>query len=396
VRTIREAAVAGTYLSRQGDHSDRPQAGLWWECARGACADAGLSLGDIDGMVGAGPEGTGIRALLPGAGLGYDLLGKPLRFHASAFIGAASTGAAIYHAVSAVSQGLANVVLVCNAAAGEVAGYASADRDQAVAAMSRLGGPYEYVHGTTRPADFAVLARRHMYRFGTTSEQLAEVAVAQRHAATLHPLSLHGHRGELTIDEVVGSRMIADPLRLLDCCPVNQGGAALVVTAADAVRGATGRPAIGLLGYAEGHSHIDANAAPDLATFPAAAQAADRAFAMAGVRRDDVDVAGISDHCTANVIFGLESAGFCEPGDGGPFVEGGATGLGGRLPVNTAGGFLSFSHAGHCGIFTLIEVVQQLWGEAGPRQVPNARVGYVDGVGGAMQNSFSALLGAVA
>jgi acetyl-CoA acetyltransferase len=395
VKAIREAAVAGVYLSRQGDHSARIQADLWWECARGACADAGLALGDIDGLVGSGPEGIGIRAQLPGAALGYDLLGKPFRFHASASTGAASTGAAIYHAVNAVSQGLADVVLINNAAAGEAAGYASPDRDQAVAHMSRLGGAYEYVYGTTRVADFAVLAQRHMYQFGTTSEQLAEVAVAQRHAATLHPLSLYGERGELTIGDVLGSRMIADPLHLYDCCAINQGGAALVVTATDVVRDKTSRPAIGLLGYAEGHSHIDANAAPDLATFPAAAAAADRAFAMAGVNRDNVDVAGLSDHCTVNVIFGLESAGFCEPGEGGPFVEGGATGIGGRLPTNTAGGFLSFSHAGHCGIFTLIEVVQQLWDEAGARQVANARIGYVDGVGGAMQNSFSAVLGAV-
>jgi acetyl-CoA acetyltransferase len=188
--------------------------------------------------------------------------------------------------------------------------------------------------------------------------------------------------------------MIADPLHLLDCCAINQGGGAVVVTTADAVRAGGGTP-IGLLGYGEGHSHIDPNAVPSLAEWGAAQMAADRAFELAGIDRDDVDVAGIGDHFTVNVLFGLEAAGFCKVGEGGAFVENGALGIGGRLPTNTNGGFLSFSHAGLCGVFTLIEVVEQLRGSAGARQVEGARYGYVNGVGGAMQNNFSAILGEV-
>ncbi len=116
---------------------------------------------------------------------------------------------------------------------------------------------------------------------------------------------------------------------------------------------------------------------------------------MSGVSRDDIDVAGIGDHFTVNVLFGIESAGFCKVGEGGEFVRDGALKIGGRLPTNTAGGFLSFSHAGLCGVFTLIEVIEQLRGEAGPRQVENATYGYLNGVGGAMQNNFSAILGKV-
>jgi acetyl-CoA acetyltransferase len=394
-RKWREVAVAGVYQTKQGDLSDRIQPEVWFECAKGACQDAGISLADVDGLVLDGPQGAGIRSKLPAAALGYDLLGKPLRFHASSSVGAAMTSAGLNLAVHAVSTGLAEVVLIANAVAGKAEGSASVDRDKAVAAMAMNSGPYEYVYGTTRVSDYAVLARRHMHEFGTTSEQLAEIAVAQRHGATLHPLSVNGHRGELTIATVVNSRMISDPLHLLDCCAINQGGGAIVVTSAAAVRANRRHRPIGLLGYGEGHSHIDPNASPSLSVFPAAQMAADAAFEQSGVSRDQIGVAGLADHFTINVLFGIEAAGFCKIGEGGAFVEDGALMIGGRLPTNTGGGFLSFSHAGMCGLFTLIEVVEQLRGTAGARQVANAEYGYLNGVGGAMQNNFSAILGEV-
>jgi acetyl-CoA acetyltransferase len=379
-------------LSQQGDLSDRSQPQVWWEVVAGACADAGLPVSAIDGLVGEHPEGVGIRANLPGASLGFDTLGKPLRFHASATLGASASSAGIHLASYAVSAGLAETVVIATAAAGQGAGYTSANRDDAVEAMAKLSGPYEYVYGTTRVSDYAVLARRHMHEYGTTPEQLAEVAVAQRMGAVRHPLSVHGHRGELTVDDVLNSRMIADPLHLLDCCAINQGAGAVVVTSLERARDLRHAP-VELLGYGEGHSHIDPNAAPDLAVFPAARLAADTAFGMAGVDRSAIDVAGIADHFTVNVLFGLESAGFCAVGESGPFAQSGALRLGGALPTNTAGGFLSFSHAASCGLFTLIELVDQLRGTAGPRQVPDAELAYLNGVGGAMQNNFSAILG---
>ena len=395
MRRARQAVIAGVYQTEQGDLSDRSSAETWWECASRACEDAGVGLSDIDGLIGAGPQGVGIRDLLPAAAVGFDLLGKPMRFHAASSVGAASTSAGLNLADYAVSHGLADVVLIDNVVAGLAEGYASTNRDDAVAAMARLSGPYEYVYGTTRVSDYAVLARRHMHDYGTTRAQLAEVAVAQRHGATLHPLSVNGHRGELRIDDVLSSRPIADPLHLLDCCSINQGGGAVVVTTEANVRALGRHGAIGLLGYGEGHSHIDPNAIPTLSSFPAAVLAATTAFDMAGVSRDAISVAGIGDHFTINVLFGIESAGFCELGEGGDFVENGALRIDGRLPTNTAGGFLSFSHAGSCGIFTLIELVEQLRGVAGDRQVANARYGYLDGVGGAMQTHFSAILGEV-
>ena len=383
-----DVAVAGVYQTQQGDLSDRSQPSLWWESVRGACADAGLSLADVDGLVGDGPADPGLRDRMPAPGIA-EQLGHPLRFHGRSAVGAGSTAAGLNLAAYAVSHGLAEVVVIANAVAGRGAGYTSSDRDEAVAAMAKLSGPYEYVYGTTRVSDCAVMAMRHMYDYGTTAEQLAEIAVAQRHAATLHPLSVNGHRGELTIADVVSSRLVADPLHLLDCCAINQGAGAIVVTSA-ATAAALGRHApVVLLGYGEGHSHIDPNAVERLTEFPAAQLAADTAFGMAGVRRDEIDVAGIGDHFTIGVLIGLEDAGFCGRGEGGAFVAGGGIAIGGRLPVNTNGGFLSFSHAGHCGVFTLIEVVEQLRHEAGPRQAGGARLGFVSGVGG-VQQAFSA------
>jgi acetyl-CoA acetyltransferase len=310
-------------------------------------------------------------------------------------VGAASSAAGLNLAAYAVSHGLANAVLIDNAVAAGGGGQAGVDRDAAIARMAKLSGPYEYVYGTTRISDYATLAMRHFHEYGTTPEQLADVAVSQRHAATLHPLSVHGHRGDITVEDVLTSRMIADPLHLLDCCAINHGGGAVVVTTADRARAAGRHAPVALLGYGEGHSHIDPNALASLTEFPAAKAAADTAFGMAGVSREDIDVAGISDHFTISVVTGLEDAGFCKKGEGGAFVANGGTGLNGRLPTNTSGGFLSFSHAGMCGIFTLIELVDQLRHEAGPRQADNASLAFLSGVGGADQAFCSAILGRI-
>jgi acetyl-CoA acetyltransferase len=391
MQKMREAAIAGVYQTKQGDLSDRRQLDVWWECAAGACQDAGLSLADIDGLIGPGPVGVGLRADGSPAGLA-DVLGRPVRFHASSHVGAASLAAGLNLAIYAVSYGLADSVLLVNAVAGGGAASSRVDRDRAVATMAKFSGPYEYPFGTTRVSDYAIVAMRHMYEFGTTAEQLAEVAVAQRRGATLHPLSVYGERGEISIGDVLSSRLIAEPLHLLDCCGVNQGGGAVVVTPERDTRAAGRHAPIQLIGYGEGFGHVDTNALASLTRFEAASLAAETAFQAAAVTREEIDVASVSDHFTIAVPVVLEDAGFCAKGEGGPFCEGGALGIGGRLPTNTAGGFLSFSHAGSCGLFSLIELVEQLRGEAGPRQVQDARIGYMHGLGGAFQMHFAAVL----
>ena len=199
-------------------------------------------------------------------------------------------------AAHALSTGLATVVVIATAAAGQEGGYASADRQAAVAHMAKLSGPYEYVYGTTRVSDYAVYAMRHAHEFGTTQEQLAEVAVAQRHAATLHPNSVNGWRGEITVEDVINSPMIADPLHLLDCCVVNQGAGAMVMTRAGDARGLGRHDPVLFLGYGEGHSHIDPNSMASIVESPAATHAAATAFRSADISPSDIDVAGISDH----------------------------------------------------------------------------------------------------
>lgn len=389
---LAQAALAGIAMTQQGDLSDRDPAAVWWEVVGAALDDAGLSFADVDGLIGDAPPGLGIRGALPGGAVA-DLVGHPLRFHGSTAIGASGQSAGIGLAALAIAHSMASVVVIPTVAAGGGGGYLGGDRNAAIAHMARLGSPYEYVWGTTRVADYAVIARRHMHEFGTTEEQLAEIAVAQRYGATLNPLSVNGRRGEITIDDVLASPPIAEPLKLFDCCLVNQGAGCIVMTsAADAAAQGRHHP-VTVLGWGEGQSYLDPCKAPSLARFDGGRLAADTAFALAGVSRQDIDVAGISDHFTIGVVVELEAAGFCGPGEGGPFVAGQATRIGGRFPVNTDGGFLSGSHAGSCGLYTVIELVRQLRHEAGPRQVEGARLAYAHGVGGVSQVQYGAVLG---
>jgi acetyl-CoA acetyltransferase len=388
--SLSDAVLAGVYMSEQGNLSHRLQEDLYWECVEGAVADAGLDFDQVDGLVGPAPDGLGSRETLPGAAVA-DALGHPLRFHASTGVGASGQAAGVGLAAMAVAHGMAEAVIVPTAAAGRGKGYTSSDRTEVMTRLAQLGTPYEYVFGMTRAADYALLARRHMHEYGTTSRQLAEVAVAARRWATLHPLSLMGRRGEITAEDVLASPLIADPLHLLDCCPMNQGGGCVVVTSTALARERGRHPAVVIAGWGEGHGYLDPHRPETLTSF-AGSVAASHAFSMAGVRPDEVDLAGFADHFTINVIIALEDSGFCAKGDGGVFVEDGALGPGGRLPANTHGGFLSGSHAASCGLFTLIELTTQLRGEAGDRQVPGARLAFASGVGGVCQTQYSAVL----
>jgi acetyl-CoA acetyltransferase len=211
-----------------------------------------------------------------------------------------------------------------------------------------------------------------------TSEQLAQVAVDARHHATLNPDSIMGHRGEITVEDVLGSRMIASPLHLLDCALDSDGGYAIVLTTAERARDLRRKP-VHVLGAGES-AHIDYYLNfPDPAFPPeggAVRRAADTAFATAGVSRDAIDVAGLYDCFTITLVRDLEEMGFCKVGEGADFVAEGHTRLGGSLPTNTDGGCLSNSHNGHPGGMHVIEVTRQLRAEVTPqRQVPDARTG---------------------
>jgi acetyl-CoA acetyltransferase len=229
-----------------------------------------------------------------------------------------------------------------------------------------------------------------MRRYGTTSEQLAELAVSTRRWAELNPRAMM--RDPLTVDEVLASRVIAWPLHLLDCCLVTDGGGAVVLTTSERAKDLP-RPPVYVLGTGEASTHVYVSQMPDFSNWDAARLAAERAFEMAGVTPADIDVAEFYDAFTIVPVMGLEAAGFCAPGEGGAFVSGGRTAPGGAFPMNTNGGGLSYTHTGMYGMFTLVEAVRQLRSECGPRQVANAKTAICHGLGGMFSASATVICG---
>jgi acetyl-CoA acetyltransferase len=231
-------------------------------------------------------------------------------------------------------------------------------------------------------------AMRHMHEFGTTPEQLAEVAVATRKWAHLNPKAYK--RDLITIADVLASPYIAEPLHLLDCCLVTDGGGAVVVTSLERARACRQVP-VRVLGHAETSTHNTISNMPDL-TRTGAYDTGPRAMAMAGVRHADLDVVEIYDSFTITVLLTLEGLGFCGRGESGAFVQGQRTAPGGDFPLNTNGGGLSYCHPGMYGIFLLIEATRQLRGESGPRQVPDAKLALVHGTGGVLSSAATCVL----
>jgi acetyl-CoA acetyltransferase len=253
--------------------------------------------------------------------------------------------------------------------------------------------PYETPYQPRDPiSSYALAAARHMHVYGTTRRQLAAVAVAARQWAQRNPLAFA--RGPLTVEDVLASRMICDPISLLDCCLVTDGAGAVVLVRAERAPHLPHTP-VYLLGCASAQTHRQISQMPDL-TVTAAAQSGPRAFAQAGLTPADIDVVQLYDAFTINVLLFLEDLGFCSKGEAGAFVEGGGIAPGGKLPVNTNGGGLSCVHPGMYGIFTIIEAVEQLRGSAGERQIPGAEVALVHGNGGTLSAQSTAILGTAA
>jgi acetyl-CoA acetyltransferase len=236
---------------------------------------------------------------------------------------------------------------------------------------------------------YALAAMRHMHEYGTTPEQLAEVAVATRKWAAMNPKAYK--REPITIQDVLSSPMIAEPLHLLDCCLVTDGGGAVVVTSADVARNCRSIP-VWVLGHAESHTHLSISNMPDL-TWTAASLTGPRAMAQAGVKHSDLDVVELYDSFTITVLLTLEALGFCKRGESGAFVSGQRTAPGGPFPLNTNGGGLSYCHPGMYGIFLLIEAVRQLRGDCGERQVSDAKLALVHGTGGVLSSAATCILG---
>ena len=308
------------------------------------------------------------------------------RYSDTTSIGGSSFEAHLNHAVAAIHAGKCEVALIT---------YASNQLSSRGRMIGTGGRPatipeatYEAPYGNTLVGAYAMAARRHMYQYGTTSEQLAEIAVVTRRHASLNPLAMY--REPITVQDVLNSRMIAEPLHLLDCCVVSDGGGAVLVTTEERARDLKQRP-IFVLGSSESHTHAHISQMPDMTT-TAAAVTGPRAFAEAGINPADIDMAMIYDSFTITVLLLLEDLGFCKKGEGGAFVQHGRIALGGQLPINTDGGGLSSNHPGMRGIFLMIEATRQLRGECGPRQVEGAKLAVAHGSGGLLSSQATTIL----
>jgi acetyl-CoA acetyltransferase len=253
--------------------------------------------------------------------------------------------------------------------------------------------PWEAPYQPLKPiSSYALAAARHMHEFGTTREQLGEVAIAARKWARLNPEAVM--RDELTMQDYLAARMVADPLGLRDCCLVTDGAAAVVMVRSERARDLCQRPAF-LLGAAHETTHREIAHMPSL-THTGAEAAARRAFAQARLGPADVDVVELYDAFSINTILFLEDMGFCPKGEGGRFVSGGRIAPGGELPVNTNGGGLSYCHPGMYGLFTMVEATQQIMGVCGARQIPEVNVAVAQGNGGELSSEAVLVLGSSA
>lgn len=352
--------------------------------ANAALKDAGISMADVDGLLVAGLWGVPGPGLLPSVTLG-EYLGIFPRFADTTNIGGSAFEAHVAHAAMAIERGYCDVALIV---------YGSTQRSERSRTLggrpSVLTMQFENVWGIPQPVGgYALAAKRHMYEFGTTQEQLAEIAVATRKWASLNPAATK--RDLISIDDVMESMPISDPLKLLDCCLVTDGAGAIVMTSADNAK-AHGAKAVHVRGFGEAHTHWSIGAMPDLARLTAAEMSSKTAFEMAGVSRDSIDLVECYDSFTITVLMTLEALGFCKPGEGGAFVSGQRTAPGGAFPLNTNGGGLSYCHPGMYGIFLLVEAVRQLRCEAGDRQVDNVRTALVHGTGGTLSSGGTVIL----
>ncbi len=379
-----KVAIVGAADTEVGVLPGRTPMELGVEAALAAIADAGLQKNDVDGLVTCNAMA---QPMMYHAEATAEYLQIFPRYCIAAGAGGGTTFSIIHHAASAIATGMADVVVVAMADAMR----SGLTRDQAMLVQASTGHPeFEQPYGPTVPAYYALIAQAHMAEFGTTQEQFASIAVACRAHAARNPAAQM--RDLISVEDVLESRMIADPLHLLDCSLVSDGGSAIVLTSSERAADMK-QPPIFLLGAGEGHSHEHISAARNLTT-SAAKEAGERAFEMSGLRPTDMDFAQLYDCFTPTVLVELEDLGFCKKGEGGAFVESGAFLPDGSLPVNTHGGLLSHSHPGNPGsMFALTESVWQLRGQASGRQVANPKNALVHAQGGIMSSHTALVLG---
>ncbi|CAB3629972.1 thiolase [Achromobacter marplatensis] len=378
----KSVAIVGAAESDLGKVPGMTSLDLQAQAAARALRDAGLTLQDVDGVF------AHVDDKFAGLHLA-EYLGIRPRYVDSTSVGGMSSVMHVRHAMAAIEAGMCEVALVAYGSTQLSDGTRKVGGTPEDMRMPR--GQFITPYGQLSPIGYyAMVAQLHMQRYGTTHKDLAEVAVAARKWAQLNPKAYR--REETSIEEVMASKMIADPLRQRDCCLVTDAGGAVIVTSAARAR-TLKRPPVYVMGIAESFSHhyTPFNTADWLDTN--VAQTADAALEMAGVTRADIDVVQIYDHFTIGVIQSLEELGFCKRGEGGAFVADGRLAPGGDFPINTSGGGLSYNHPGQFGMLLLLEAVHQLRKECGERQLPKAELALVHAPGLVFSCNTTLILG---
>ncbi|MYR36642.1 acetyl-CoA acetyltransferase [Streptomyces sp. SID4944] len=385
-RLPRKVAVVGVALAECGRVDHATPYALHAQAARRALADSGLDRSVVDGLASAG-----LGTLAPVEVAEY--LGLRPTWVDSTAVGGATWEVMAGHAADAIAAGRARAVLLVYGSTAR-ADIRAGRRTANLSFGARGPTQFEVPYGHSLIAKYAMAARRHMHEYGTTLEQLAEVAVQARANAAANPEAMF--RDPITVDDVLSGPMIADPFTKLHCCLRSDGGCAVLLAAEEYVPD-TAKAPVWILGTGEHTSHATMSEWEDFTVSPAAVSGR-LAFERAGVRPADIDLAEIYDAFTYMTLVTLEDLGFCAKGEGGAFVEKGRTGLRGALPVNTDGGGLSACHPGMRGLFLLVEAVRQLRGEAGTHQVhrPDGRLpelAVASGTGGWFCSSGTVVLG---
>jgi len=383
---MRDVAVIGVGMTSFGELWETPLRSLWAEAALAALDDAGIDKVDLI-TIGCMSSGlfTGQEHLASLLADELGMAGVPATRVESA---CASGGLAVRAAFAEVAAGLSDTVLVTG-----VEKMTDVDGADATYALGTAAdSEWEGFHGVTFPGLYAMLARVHMQKYGTTREQLAQVAVKNHANGLLNPHAQYHLK--IDVDGVLNSTAVADPLNLFDCSPVTDGAAALVLTTVERAREiAGGKPVVVITGSGMATDTVTLANRGELAELGAVKLAGERAYAMAGRKPEDINLVEVHDCFTIAEIMATEALGFFAPGQGGPAVEQGLTSLHGRIPVNTSGGLKSKGHpVGATGVAQIVEITTQLRGQAGQRQVEGAKIGMAQNMGGSGGSSVVHIL----
>ncbi|MDX2149756.1 MAG: thiolase domain-containing protein [Bryobacteraceae bacterium] len=384
---MRPVAIVGIGKTAFGAFADQDLRSLAVEATNKCLADAGAPAGAVEAFyLGnfAGPSFVGQNHLAPYIATAAGIRGVPAtRFEAAC----ASSGSAFFHAVSAVGAGLYDVVVA--AGVEKMTNQPTPKVAEILASAGDVCG--EMKAGATFPALFAMIANRHMKQFGTKREHLAAVAVKNHDNGALNPLA--HMRKKITVEQALAGKPIAEPLTIYDCSLVSDGAAAVLIVPAERAAEFTGKP-VRVLGIAQASDAVALDEKDDITTFAAVKASAERAYRMAGVSAQDVDLAEVHDCFTIAEIVAIEDLGFCKKGEGGPYTANGCTLRTGPKPVNTSGGLKAKGHpVGATGVGQICDLVIQMRGEAGERQVAKADVGLAQNLGGSGATSVVTILG---